>query len=73
MATAGRTTLLVTHRLAGLSVLDEIVVLADGRVVQRGTPTELMEVAGPYRRMWFRSAAAASSLSGLAPTAPGAR
>lgn len=71
VATHGRTTLLVTHRLAGLSVVDEILVLADGGVVQQGTPTELMEAPGPYRKMWFRSASSASSLTGLAVTRPG--
>lgn len=57
VATQGRTTLLVTHRLAGLSVVDEIIVLAGGRVVQRGAPTDLIQTDGPYRRMWLRSAA----------------
>ncbi|HZC26174.1 MAG TPA: thiol reductant ABC exporter subunit CydC, partial [Actinopolymorphaceae bacterium] len=57
VATRGRTALLVTHRLAGLGVVDEIVVLAGGRVVQRGTPADLIRADGPYRRMWLRSAA----------------
>ena len=57
VATRGRTTLLVTHRLAGLSVVDEIVVLSGGRVVQRGAPRDLIHIDGPYRRMWLRSAA----------------
>ncbi|WP_063828692.1 thiol reductant ABC exporter subunit CydC [Actinopolymorpha alba] len=57
VATQGRTTLLVTHRLAGLGVVDEIIVLAGGRVIQRGAPTELIHTDGPYRRMWLRSAA----------------
>ena len=57
VATRGRTTLMVTHRLAGLGVVDEIIVLAGGRVVQRGAPTDLIHTDGPYRRMWLRSAA----------------
>ncbi|GAA5007158.1 thiol reductant ABC exporter subunit CydC [Actinopolymorpha pittospori] len=57
VATQGRTTLLVTHRLAGLSLVDEIVVLSGGQVVQRGVPAELIQTDGPYRRMWLRSAA----------------
>jgi ATP-binding cassette subfamily C protein CydC len=48
-ATAGRTTLVVTHDLVGLEAVDEIVVLASGRVVQRGAPAELAGKAGPYR------------------------
>ncbi|MFD8223788.1 thiol reductant ABC exporter subunit CydD, partial [Streptomyces massasporeus] len=35
-ATTGRTTLLITHRLAGLEAVDEVIVLDEGRVVQRG-------------------------------------
>jgi thiol reductant ABC exporter CydC subunit len=51
-ATAGRTTLLVTHRLAMLGAVDEVVVLDGGRVVQRGTHGDMLTVPGPYRRMW---------------------
>lgn len=50
-ATEGRTTLLITHRLAGLDAVDEIVVLDEGRIVQRGAYAELVEVEGPLRRM----------------------
>ncbi|MER6559393.1 thiol reductant ABC exporter subunit CydD [Streptomyces sp. NPDC001027] len=57
-ATAGRTTLLITHRLAGLEEVDEVVVLDEGRVVQRGRYAELTAVAGPLRRMTEREEAA---------------
>ncbi|MGW4020487.1 thiol reductant ABC exporter subunit CydD [Streptomyces sp. NPDC005009] len=50
-ATEGRTTLLITHRLAGLEAVDEVVVLDEGRVVQRGPYTELVAAAGPLRAM----------------------
>ncbi|WP_069813677.1 thiol reductant ABC exporter subunit CydD [Streptomyces sp. TP-A0874] len=50
-ATAGRTTLLITHRLAGLEAVDEVVVLDGGRTVQRGRYAELAAVDGPFRRM----------------------
>jgi ATP-binding cassette subfamily C protein CydCD len=53
-ATEGRTTLLITHRLAGLDAVDEIVVLDAGRVVQRGNWDELSLVEGPLRQMWAR-------------------
>ncbi len=49
--TAGRTTLLITHDLAGLESLDEIVVLDRGRAVQRGTHEQLARADGPYRRL----------------------
>ncbi len=56
-ATEGRTTLLITHRLAGLDAVDEVVVLAEGRVVQRGTYAELSSADGPLRAMVEREAA----------------
>ncbi|MFK0152248.1 thiol reductant ABC exporter subunit CydD [Streptomyces sp. NPDC090499] len=59
-ATEGRTTLLITHRLAGLAAVDEVVVLDAGRVVQRGSHAELAAVAGPLRDMAEREAAADS-------------
>jgi ABC-type multidrug transport system fused ATPase/permease subunit len=51
-ATAGRTTVLVTHRLSGLEELDEVLVLDTGRVVQRGTHAELLAAPGWYRTAW---------------------
>lgn len=56
-ATEGRTTLLITHRLAGLEAVDEVIVLDEGRVVQRGTYAELAAVPGPLRAMAEREAA----------------
>ncbi|MEU1118992.1 MULTISPECIES: thiol reductant ABC exporter subunit CydD [unclassified Streptomyces] len=50
-ATEGRTTLLITHRLAGLDAVDEVLVLDAGRVAQRGTYAELAAEEGPLRRM----------------------
>ncbi|MFF4505658.1 thiol reductant ABC exporter subunit CydD [Streptomyces sp. NPDC001401] len=55
-ATEGRTTLLITHRLAGLDAVDEVVVLDEGQVVQRGMYAELAAVAGPLREMVEREA-----------------
>ncbi|MFF4356850.1 thiol reductant ABC exporter subunit CydD [Streptomyces sp. NPDC001604] len=55
-ATEGRTTLLITHRLAGLAAVDEVVVLDEGRVVQHGTFTELAAVEGPLQAMLQREA-----------------
>ncbi|MBB1255270.1 thiol reductant ABC exporter subunit CydD [Streptomyces sp. OF3] len=50
-ATEGRATILITHRLAGLEAVDEILVLDAGRVVQRGSHTELVAADGPFRAM----------------------
>jgi ATP-binding cassette, subfamily C, bacterial CydC len=55
--TAGRSTLLITHELDGLDQVDEIVVLDQGTVVQRGPHRQLLRSAGPYRRMFDRDPA----------------
>lgn len=51
-ATAGRTTLLITHDLDGLAEVDEVVALDHGRVVERGTHACLLTAGGYYARMW---------------------
>ncbi|MGX1669987.1 thiol reductant ABC exporter subunit CydD [Streptomyces sp. NPDC055400] len=53
-ATEGRTTLLITHRMAGLDAVDEVIVLDAGRVVQRGRYEDLVAVEGPLRTLWER-------------------
>ncbi|MEU9308185.1 thiol reductant ABC exporter subunit CydD [Streptomyces sp. NPDC048256] len=56
-ATEGRTTLLITHRLAGLEAVDEVIVLDEGRVVQRGSYAALASAEGPLRQMAEREEA----------------
>jgi ATP-binding cassette, subfamily C, bacterial CydCD len=53
-ATRGRTTVLITHRLAGLDTVDEVLVLDGGRVVQQGPYAALAAQDGPLRRMLER-------------------
>jgi ABC-type multidrug transport system fused ATPase/permease subunit len=48
----GRTTLIVTHRLATVHGLDRIVVLEHGRVVEDGTGPDLLERGGLYAKMF---------------------
>ena len=50
--------LLITHRLAGLEAVDEVIVLEDGRAVERGAHRELLAAAGLYASMWMREAGA---------------
>ncbi|MDT0349379.1 thiol reductant ABC exporter subunit CydC [Pseudonocardia charpentierae] len=54
-ATRGRTVLLVTHDLSHLDRFDEVAVVVGGRVVQRGTHTELLATDGWYRRAHART------------------
>lgn len=58
-ATRGRTTLLITHRLAGLDAVDEVLVLDEGRIAQRGAYAELAVADGPLRGMLERERAGA--------------
>ncbi len=48
---AGRTTFIVAHRLSTISLADEIVILDEGRVVDRGTHEELLERSDLYREI----------------------
>jgi ATP-binding cassette subfamily B protein len=51
-----RTTLVIAHRLSTVVDADEILVLDDGRVVERGTHAGLLKQAGLYARMWAMQA-----------------
>jgi thiol reductant ABC exporter CydC subunit len=55
LALAGdRATLLITHRLAGLRDVDEVLVLDRGEVLERGTHAELVALGARYAAMWRR-------------------
>jgi ATP-binding cassette subfamily B protein len=48
----GRTTLIVTHRLATIHGVDQIVVLEDGRIVEQGAGAELVAKGGVYAKLY---------------------
>ena len=52
-ATDGRSLVLITHRLVGLESVDEILVMDDGRVVERGTHDALLGRDSQYSRLWW--------------------
>jgi len=48
----GRTTLVIAHRLSTVMDADQILVLDQGRIVERGTHKALLEEEGAYAQMW---------------------
>lgn len=48
---AGKTVLVIAHRMRTVEAADKIVVLADGQVAEEGSPADLMKKNGLYRRM----------------------
>ena len=64
----GHTTLVIAHRLSTIVDADEIIVLADGRIAERGTHEALLTAEGLYAGMWRRQQVALEQASlALAP------
>lgn len=51
---AGKTVIMIAHRLSAVTGADQIVVMDGGRVVERGRHEELLGAGGAYARMWDR-------------------
>jgi ABC-type multidrug transport system fused ATPase/permease subunit len=56
---AGRTTFVIAHRLSTITSADQILVIENGEIVERGTHTELLAMGGRYRELYERQYRAA--------------
>jgi ATP-binding cassette subfamily B protein len=54
LVSRGRTTLVIAHRLSTVVAADEIIVLQDGCIAERGTHGALLKMNGLYASMWYR-------------------
>ena len=61
-----RTTLVIAHRLSTVVEADEIIVLQDGRIAERGTHASLIAEDGLYAEMWRRQAQAVAAAEAAA-------
>ncbi len=54
LVSRGRTTLMIAHRLSTVIGADEIIVLKDGKIAEKGTHRDLLRLKGLYAEMWDR-------------------
>ena len=66
--TEGRTTLVIAHRLSTVVDADEILVLEDGQIVERGGHANLLTRGGRYAEMWHRQQEATEAQAALERT-----
>ncbi|MFG2981990.1 ABC transporter ATP-binding protein [Streptomyces sp. NPDC048258] len=65
-ALAGRTAVVIAHRLSTVQAADLILVVEDGRIVERGTHTELLAAGGRYEELYRTQFAAADTPADVA-------
>ncbi|MFJ7315437.1 ABC transporter ATP-binding protein [Pseudomonas sp. NPDC098747] len=48
----GKTVIAIAHRLSTIAAMDRLIVMDDGRIIEQGTHSELLEKNGVYARLW---------------------
>ncbi len=66
-ALAGRTAVVIAHRLSTVQAADLILVVEDGRIVERGTHTELLAAGGRYEELYRTQFATSDTPADVAP------
>ncbi len=54
----GKTLIIIAHRLSTVTEADQIIVLDEGKIVEKGTHEELIQAGNLYSRMWDAHVAA---------------
>ena len=65
-----RTTLVIAHRLSTIADADQILVMDQGRIVERGTHAQLLAAGAEYAQMWERQLARSDSETDFSPAIP---
>jgi ATP-binding cassette subfamily B protein len=66
-ALAGRTSIVIAHRLSTILKADQILVVQNGRIVQRGTHAELLKMQGLYAELYQRQPSVAGTTMSSGP------
>lgn len=64
-ALIGRTSLVIAHRLSTVMNADQILVVSDGQIIERGTHAELMKSSGLYSELFSRQDLTANEKSSI--------
>lgn len=62
-----KTAIIISHRLSSVQYADEIIVLDEGRIVERGTHARLVAADGPYARIWQMQIGSTGDISPVRP------
>ncbi|WP_168015675.1 ABC transporter ATP-binding protein [Halomonas salinarum] len=66
----GKTVIAIAHRLSTIAMLDRLVVMDQGRIIESGTHQELLELGGTYAGLWQRQSGGFLGLEAAAGSAP---